>query len=244
MHCSACRSRSATGSSSAPRPKSLPHRVTPQSARISPCFCIRDAARSTRSHVPSARRRQATPGSRSTPRRPSRSSRISSAATSRSTRSRGRADGELVDPWAGGADLDARVLRHVSPAFSEDPLRVLRVARFAARFEPLGFTIAAATHAAHDRDRREPARWRRCAASESGRRPSRRWATERARRLLRDAARLRRARCAIFPEVDALFGVPQPERWHPEIDTGVHTMMALRMAARLSRERDGALRRA
>jgi len=145
-----------------------------------------------------------------------------------------RADnGELFDPWSGRADLDARVLRHVSPAFSEDPLRVLRVARFAARFSPLGFTIAAETL--------ELMRHIVTAGEMEALRPERVWqetvkalATERPDvyvETLRACGALER----VFPEIDALFGVPQPEQWHPEIDTGVHTMMALRMAARLSR---------
>jgi tRNA nucleotidyltransferase (CCA-adding enzyme) len=141
--------------------------------------------------------------------------------------------GEIIDPWSGRADLEARVLRHVSPAFSEDPLRVLRVARFAARFAPLGFTVADATMelmkeivAAGEMEALRPERvWQETVKALRTERPDVYFET------LRTAAALRR----IFPEVDALFGVPQPERWHPEIDTGVHTLMALRMAARLSR---------
>jgi tRNA nucleotidyltransferase (CCA-adding enzyme) len=141
--------------------------------------------------------------------------------------------GELVDPWSGRADLEARVLRHVSPAFSEDPLRVLRVARFAARFAPLGFTVADATLqlmreivAAGEMEALRPERvWQETVKALVTERPDVYVAT------LRACGALQR----VFPEVDALFGVPQPERWHPEIDTGVHTLMALRMAARLSR---------
>ncbi len=141
--------------------------------------------------------------------------------------------GELVDPWHGRADLTARVLRHVSPAFSEDPLRVLRVARFAARFAPLGFTVAAETLELMKKI---------VAAGEiEALRPERVWqetvkalATEHPDVYL-ETLRACGALARIFPEVDALFGVPQPEQWHPEIDTGVHTLMALRMAARLSR---------
>jgi tRNA nucleotidyltransferase (CCA-adding enzyme) len=142
-------------------------------------------------------------------------------------------DGGLVDPWSGRADLAAHVLRHVSPAFREDPLRVLRVARFAARFAPLGFTIAPETL--------ELMREIVAAGEMEALRPERVWqetvkalATERPDvyiESLRSCGALKR----IFPEVDALFGVPQPEQWHPEIDSGVHTMMALRMAAQLSR---------
>ena len=142
-------------------------------------------------------------------------------------------DGELIDPWSGRADLEARVLRHVSPAFREDPLRVLRVARFAARFAPLGFTIAAATLelmkeivAADEMEALRPERvWLETVKALGTERPDVYF------EVLRTCHALQR----VFPEVDALFGVPQPERWHPEIDTGVHTLMALRMAARLSR---------
>jgi tRNA nucleotidyltransferase (CCA-adding enzyme) len=142
-------------------------------------------------------------------------------------------DGELVDPWSGRADLERRVLRHVSPAFREDPLRVLRVARFAARFKPLDFTIAAETLelmkeivAAGEMEALRPERiWQETVKALATDRPDVYVET------LRACGALRR----IFPELDALFGVPQPEQWHPEIDTGVHTLMALRMAAQLSR---------
>ena len=142
-------------------------------------------------------------------------------------------DGELIDPWSGRADLEARVLRHVSPAFREDPLRVLRVARFAARFAPLGFTIAAATLelmkeivAADEMEALRPERvWLETVKALGTERPD----------VYFEALRTCHALQRVFPEVDALFGVPQPERWHPEIDTGVHTLMALRMAAHLSR---------
>ncbi len=142
-------------------------------------------------------------------------------------------DGELIDPWSGRADIEARVLRHVSPAFREDPLRVLRVARFAARFAGLGFTVAPATLelmkeivAAGEMEALRPERvWQETAKALATEQPDVYFATLRACHAL----------ARIFPEVDALFGVPQPERWHPEIDTGVHTLMALRMAARLSR---------
>jgi tRNA nucleotidyltransferase (CCA-adding enzyme) len=144
-----------------------------------------------------------------------------------------RADtGELVDPWRGRADLEARVLRHVSPAFREDPLRVLRVARFAARFSTLGFTIAPATLelmkeivAAGEMEALRAERvWQETVKALATERPDVYFETLRACHALK----------RVFPEVDALFGVPQPERWHPEVDTGVHVMMALRVAARLS----------
>jgi|KBSSwiStaDraftv2_1062776.scaffolds.fasta_scaffold153359_2 tRNA nucleotidyltransferase (CCA-adding enzyme) len=142
-------------------------------------------------------------------------------------------DGEIVDPWAGRADLEARVLRHVSPAFSEDPLRVLRVARFAARFAPLQFTIADETLelmkeivAADEMEALRPERvWQETVKALTTERPD----------IFVETLRACGALARIFPEVDALFGVPQPEQWHPEIDSGVHTLMALRMAAQLSR---------
>jgi tRNA nucleotidyltransferase (CCA-adding enzyme) len=142
------------------------------------------------------------------------------------------ADGELVDPWSGRADLAARVLRHVSPSFREDPLRVLRVARFAARFAPLGFTVAAETLtlmreivAAGEMEALRAERvWQETVKALGTQRPDVYFST------LRECGALKR----VFPEVDALFGVPQPERWHPEVDTGVHTLMALKMAATLS----------
>jgi tRNA nucleotidyltransferase (CCA-adding enzyme) len=138
-------------------------------------------------------------------------------------------NGEIFDPWSGRAD---RLLRHVSPAFREDPLRVLRVARFAARFAPLGFTVADETLelmkeivAAGEMEALRPERvWQETFKALGTDRPDLFVET------LRACGALRR----IFPEVDALFGVPQPAQWHPEIDTGVHTLMALRKAAQLS----------
>ncbi len=144
------------------------------------------------------------------------------------------ADGNLVDPHGGLRDLEGKVLRHVSPAFAEDPVRILRVARFAARFEPLGFTVAPETLALmSDMVRRRevdalvPERvWQ---ESEKALRERRAGAFF---RVLRDCGALR----AVYPEVDALFGVPQPPQWHPEIDTGVHTLMVLDQAARLTED--------
>jgi len=141
-------------------------------------------------------------------------------------------DGTLVDPWGGRRDLADRVLRHVSAAFSEDPLRVLRVARFAARFRDLGFTIAPETArlmativASGEIEALKAERvWQETVKALRENRPSVYF------EVLRDCGALAR----IFPEVDALFGIPQSERWHPEIDTGVHVMMALDLAARLS----------
>lgn len=140
--------------------------------------------------------------------------------------------GELIDPRGGRADLKARILRHVSDAFVEDPVRVLRVARFAARFAPLGFKVAPETL--------ELMRAMASSGEIDALVPERVWQeTERA--LAASAPRaffdvLRDADCLarIYPELDRLFGVPQPARWHPEIDTGLHTMMVLEQAARLS----------
>jgi tRNA nucleotidyltransferase (CCA-adding enzyme) len=142
------------------------------------------------------------------------------------------ADGRLVDPYGGRADLEKRILRHVSPAFAEDPVRILRIARFAARYQPLGFTIAPETLAlmqrmvaAGEADFLVPERvWAELAKALKEPGPAAFF------RTLRDCGAL----AAIFPEIDRLFGVPQPEKHHPEIDTGVHTLMCLEQAARLS----------
>jgi tRNA nucleotidyltransferase (CCA-adding enzyme) len=144
------------------------------------------------------------------------------------------ADGTLIDPFGGRRDLSARILRHVSAAFIEDPVRVLRVARFAARFAPLGFRVAPETLALMR------------AMVERGEVhalvPERVWQeTEKALREVRVAEFFKVLReCGalqpIYPELDALFGVPQPAQWHPEIDTGLHTLMALEQAALLSPE--------
>jgi tRNA nucleotidyltransferase (CCA-adding enzyme) len=144
------------------------------------------------------------------------------------------ASGEIFDPFAGQRDLQERWLRHVSAAFVEDPVRVLRVARFAARFAPLGFRVAPETL---DLMRQIAARGELEALV-----PERVWQeTQRALEMpaprqffevLKEAHALE----VIFPEIHALYGVPQPERWHPEIDTGLHTMMVLDQAARLSED--------
>jgi tRNA nucleotidyltransferase (CCA-adding enzyme) len=140
------------------------------------------------------------------------------------------ADGTLFDPFGGQRDLEARVLRHVSEAFVEDPVRVLRIARFAARFANLGFTVAPETRelmkqivSAGEMDALVPERvWKETQRALEEARPDVFFET------LRDCGALE----VIFPEVNALFGVPQPPQWHPEIDTGVHVMMALRLAAK------------
>jgi tRNA nucleotidyltransferase (CCA-adding enzyme) len=141
-------------------------------------------------------------------------------------------DGTLLDPYGGRRDLEARLLRHVSAAFIEDPVRVLRVARFAARFAPLGFKVAPETmalmHAMVERGEVQALVAERVwQETEKALRES---AASEFFRVLRDCGALK----VIYPEVDALFGVPQPAKWHPEIDTGVHTLMVLDQAARLS----------
>jgi tRNA nucleotidyltransferase (CCA-adding enzyme) len=135
-------------------------------------------------------------------------------------------DGNIIDPFAGVADLEAGVLRHISPAFTEDPVRVLRTARFAARF---GFRIAPETLALMNEmvhngevDALVPERvWQEFARGLMEKRPSRMFYA------LRECSALTR----IMPEVDALFGVPQPIQHHPEVDTGVHVMMVIDYAA-------------
>ncbi|NDL00134.1 multifunctional CCA addition/repair protein [Photorhabdus bodei] len=144
--------------------------------------------------------------------------------------------GELVDPYHGVDDLNNRILRHVSDAFSEDPLRVLRVARFAARFAHLGFTIAPETQALMSNMATN--------GELSVLTPERVWKeTEKALaspspqvffQVLRDCGALG----VLFPEIDNLFGVPAPEKWHPEIDTGIHTLMVLKVATELTNEVD------
>lgn len=139
--------------------------------------------------------------------------------------------GELIDPFGGRRDLEARVLRHVSEAFVEDPVRVLRVARFAARFGERGFSVAPETCALMQQMVRSgevnalvPERvWQETQRALAEARPELFFLT------LRDCGALE----VIFPEIAALYGVPQPARWHPEIDTGVHVMMALQCAVRL-----------
>jgi len=138
-------------------------------------------------------------------------------------------DGTLVDPFGGRRDLEARVLRHVSPAFAEDPVRILRVARFSARFtefnlapETLALMQAMVDQGEVDHLVAERV-WQELAKGLMEAQPSRLFASLRACGAL----------VRLLPEVDALFGVPQRADYHPEIDTGVHVMMVVDMAARL-----------
>lgn len=138
--------------------------------------------------------------------------------------------GVLTDPYGGQADLHKRLLRHVSPAFAEDPLRVLRVARFAARYAPLGFTVAADTLELM-RELSESGELQALTAERSWKEISRALMEAQPQvfiQVLRDCGALKE----LLPEVDALFGVPQPPAHHPEIDTGVHTLSVLEQAAR------------
>lgn len=141
-------------------------------------------------------------------------------------------DGRLVDPHGGARDIRARVLRHVGPAFAEDPLRVLRAARFMARFAPLGFTVADETRAlmrdmvaGGELAELAPERvWQELVRALRAKQPSA------FLRTLRDCGAL----AAVLPEVDALYGVPQRPDYHPEVDTGVHIELVCDMAASLA----------
>src|SRR5262245_3036061 len=141
-------------------------------------------------------------------------------------------DGRLIDPYGGRRDLDARHLRHISPAFAEDPLRVLRVARFAARFATMNFRVADETGVLMRQmsDSGELA----ALVPERVWQETRRALEEQSPEVFFEVLRECGALAKVFPEIDALFGVPQPEQWHPEIDTAVHTLMVLKMAATLS----------
>ncbi len=140
--------------------------------------------------------------------------------------------GEIIDPYGGQQDLVARRLKHVSPAFAEDPVRILRLARFAARYAPLGFTIDASTQQLM-RGMVEAGEVRALVAErvwQETQRALMEAAPARFFEVLRDCGAL----AVIFPEIDQLFGVPQPAQWHPEIDTGVHVMLCLARAAELN----------
>ncbi|MEJ4045641.1 multifunctional CCA addition/repair protein [Erwinia sp. SLM-02] len=146
------------------------------------------------------------------------------------------ADGRYYDPYNGRADIDQRILRHVSAAFNEDPLRVLRVARFAARFAHLNFRIAeetlelmrSMTHSGELNHLTAERVWKETESALLTRNPQVFF------QVLRDCGAL----AVLFPELDNLYGVPAPAKWHPEIDSGIHSLMTLAMAAHLSPELD------
>jgi len=141
-------------------------------------------------------------------------------------------EGQLVDPYGGQRDLEQRLFRHISPAFAEDPVRILRIARFAARYAQLGFKVAAETRGLMqdmvnngEVDHLVPERvWAELVKALNEPTPAAFFHT------LRDCDALAR----ILPELENLFGVPQPERYHPEIDTGIHSLLSLEQAALLS----------
>ncbi|WP_053160238.1 multifunctional CCA addition/repair protein [Pseudomonas protegens] len=137
--------------------------------------------------------------------------------------------GRLTDPYNGQKDLEERLLRHVSPAFAEDPLRVLRVARFAARYAGLGFRVAPETLELM-RELSESGELQALTAERSWKEISRALMEDQPQvfiQVLRDCGAL----AVLMPEIDALFGVPQPAVHHPEIDTGAHTLSVLLQAA-------------
>ncbi|RUR21569.1 multifunctional CCA addition/repair protein [Legionella qingyii] len=140
--------------------------------------------------------------------------------------------GQLIDPYHGLKDLEAKVLRHVSPAFVEDPVRVLRIARFAARFHHLGFKLADETRSlmytmvqrgelAHLVAERVWQEWQRSLEEKN---------PEQFIITLRSCDALR----VILPEIDVLFGIPNPYHYHHEVDSGVHTLLVLQAAATLT----------
>lgn len=142
--------------------------------------------------------------------------------------------GHIIDPYDGQNDLNKRILRHVSDAFSEDPLRVLRVARFAAKLHHLGFSIATETmqlmqkivqsgELSHLTAERVWMEWYKSLTTQSP-------------HIFLQVLRESGALAVLLPEIDQLFGIPQPEKWHPEIDTGIHTLMVLEQAAKLSNQ--------
>ena len=144
------------------------------------------------------------------------------------------ADGNIIDPYGGRRDIEQRVLRHVSPAFAEDPVRILRAARFAARYRHLGFRVAEETITlmrgmvdAGEADALVPERvWQELAKALREPNPP----------AFFEVLRACDAQALLFPEIERLYGVPQPPQYHPEIDTGVHTMLVLTQAAKLSPE--------
>ena len=142
------------------------------------------------------------------------------------------ADGKMIDPFGGQTDLQKKILRHVSDAFAEDPLRLLRVARFAARFHHLGFTVAAETIAlmqdmvhAGEAAHLVPERiWQEIKKALNEKNPE----------IFIEVLRACDALAVVMPEINNLFGVPQRKDYHPEIDTGVHALLSLQQATQLS----------
>jgi len=140
---------------------------------------------------------------------------------------------QLIDPFGGKKDLENKILRHVSPAFVEDPVRVLRIARFMARFHHLGFKLAAETRTLmYDMVRKGELNylvservWQEWQKSLEERHP------EQFIMTLRSCGALKK----ILPELDALFGVPGSKNYHPEVDTGIHTIWVLKAAAQMSK---------
>ena len=142
------------------------------------------------------------------------------------------AEGKIIDPYGGQCDLKKRIFRHVSPAFCEDPVRILRVARFAARYQHLGFILAEET--------RQLMLQMVIQGEVNHLVPERVWAEvhkalkESTPSAFFETLKNCKALAIIFPEIDNLFGIPQPEIYHPEIDTGVHSLLTLTEATKIS----------
>lgn len=141
-------------------------------------------------------------------------------------------DGEIIDPYGGKQDLENRMLRHISPAFSEDPLRVLRVARFAARYHSLGFKIASETLAlmaelAQSGELQHLTAERVWLETEKA-------LNEKNPEIYFETLHKTGALSVLFPEIDALYGVPNPVKHHPEVDSFIHTMLVLKQAVNLT----------
>jgi len=142
--------------------------------------------------------------------------------------------GQIIDPWGGRQDLNDKLLRHVSPAFAEDPLRVLRVARFMARFQHLGFKVHSDTMqlmkqlvaSGEVKELVAERVWQEIRKSLNEETPSAFFYT------LRDCGAL----AELLPEIDVLFGIPQTKQWHPEVDTGLHVMLAIDQAKNLAND--------
>lgn len=141
-------------------------------------------------------------------------------------------DGEIIDPYGGKQDLENRILRHISPAFSEDPLRVLRVARFAARYHSLGFKIASETlslmaELAQSEELQHLTAERVWLETEKA-------LNEKNPEIYFETLHKTGALKVLFPEIDALYGVPNPVKHHPEVDSFIHTMLVLKQAVNLT----------